>query len=403
MRRFRSRQTSVIRFLYTLALLWLAGAGLRITVLAIPPIIPMLHRDLQLSQTDIGILSGLPSLLFACAAVPGAALIARFGVLRMLMCGLLLTAVAGALRGAAPNAMALFTATFFMGAGIAIMQPAMPPIVRSWLPGRVGFATAIYANGMLLGETLSASLTLPVIVPMFDGSWRWSLVFWSLPVLLAAFLIMLRARGGAPTTSATATAGSHRWWPDWRDPLTWKLGLIMGSASSVFFGTNAFLPDFLARSGRADLVAPALTVLNASQVVATVIVLFFAQWLTLRRLPFLLTGSFAAIGVAGLVMMPEAWVLLACGIIGLCCAFTLTLSLSVPALVATPDDVPRLSAAVFTISYMSAFFIPTLGGVSWDLTGIAATAFLPAGLCGVLIVVLGATLQLDKAGCNDHA
>src|SRR5699024_6568156 len=89
--------------LYTLVLLWLAGAGLRITVLAIPPIIPLLHEDLHLSQTDVGVLSALPSLLFACAAVPGAALIARFGVLRMLVCGLLLTAVAGALRGLSPD------------------------------------------------------------------------------------------------------------------------------------------------------------------------------------------------------------------------------------------------------------------------------------------------------------
>lgn len=382
--------------LYTLALLWLAGVGLRVTVLAIPPVIPMLHEDLSLSQTDVGILSGLPSLLFACAAVPGAALIARFGVLRMLICGLLLTAVAGALRGISPNVMTLFVMTFFMGGGIAIMQPAMPPIVRKWLPGRIGFGTAVYANGMLLGETLAVSLTIPVILPMTGDSWRLSLAFWSLPVFLAALLIFLHARRPISSNRAHVSASVRRWWPNWKDPLTWKLGLIMGSASSLFFGTNAFLPDFLAGSGRADLVVEALTILNVSQVVATIILLFVAQRLVLRRVPFMVAGAMAAISIAGLVLVPGAWVLICCGLVGFFCAITLTLGLSMPALIAASEDIPRVSAALFTISYLCAFFIPTLGGISWDLTGVAATAFMPAGLCGILIVVLGATLKFDR-------
>lgn len=391
--------------LYTFVLLWLAGAGLRITVLAIPPIIPQLHDDLQLSQTDIGILSGLPSLLFACAAIPGAALIARFGVLRVLLCGLLLTAVAGALRGLAPDVMTLFAMTFLMGLGIAVMQPAMPPVVRRWLPQRIGFGTALYANGMLLGETFAASLTLPLVLPLVGGSWRWSLVFWSLPVLLAAILVALRMEAAsAPTHSqASGTTNMTRWWPDWRDPLVWKVGLIMGSASSIYFGTNAFLPDFLARSGRSDLIAEALTVLNASQVVATVTLLFFAQRLQLRRLPFVASGVTLAISVGGLVVMPGAWALPWCALIGLCCAYTLTLSLSVPALVAPTHDVHRLSAALFTIGYACAFVVPAVGGAVWDATGIAAVAFVPAAFCGMLIVLLAARLQFRQRGTTGRA
>ncbi|MGH8116071.1 MAG: hypothetical protein ACREPJ_01985, partial [Rhodanobacteraceae bacterium] len=70
-----------MRWLYTLVLLWLAGAAMRITVLAVPPVLPQLQQGLDLSPTDIGVLSSLPSLLFAIVAIPGAALIARFGAL----------------------------------------------------------------------------------------------------------------------------------------------------------------------------------------------------------------------------------------------------------------------------------------------------------------------------------
>jgi len=83
-----------------LSLLWLSGACLRVTVLAVPPVVPLLHADLHLSETDIGWLSSLPPMLFAIAAVPGAVLIARFGIVPALVTGLLLTAVGSAARAA---------------------------------------------------------------------------------------------------------------------------------------------------------------------------------------------------------------------------------------------------------------------------------------------------------------
>ena len=73
-------------------LLWLAGTGLRMTILAVPPVIPMIRDDLALSATEVGVLTGIPSVLFAVAAVPGSLLIARFGALATLIFGLLATA-----------------------------------------------------------------------------------------------------------------------------------------------------------------------------------------------------------------------------------------------------------------------------------------------------------------------
>ena len=51
--------------LRALLLLWLAGVALRLTILAVPPVIPLIHDDLHLSETQVGILSGLPMVLFA--------------------------------------------------------------------------------------------------------------------------------------------------------------------------------------------------------------------------------------------------------------------------------------------------------------------------------------------------
>ena len=91
------------QFLLCLFLLWLAGNGLRITILAVPPVIPPIRTELGMSETQVGILTGLPPVLFACTAVLGSLLIARFGALATLIAGLFATAAGSALRGAAPE------------------------------------------------------------------------------------------------------------------------------------------------------------------------------------------------------------------------------------------------------------------------------------------------------------
>ena len=68
--------------------------------------------------------------------MPGSLLIARTGVMAALIVGLALNAVGGALRGAVNDVLWLYAMTIVMGAGVAIMQVAMPPAVRAWVPQR---------------------------------------------------------------------------------------------------------------------------------------------------------------------------------------------------------------------------------------------------------------------------
>ena len=110
----QNRPSSAGRDAFAFLLLWLAGVCLRITALAIPPVIPLLHRDLNLSETEIGWLASLPPMLFALAAIPGAVLIARFGIVPALVVGLLLNAIGSAARAALPNAAMLYAMTIVM-------------------------------------------------------------------------------------------------------------------------------------------------------------------------------------------------------------------------------------------------------------------------------------------------
>ena len=248
-----SDASSQARTLTALALLWLAGCALRLTILAVPPVIPRIHDALHLSATQIGILTGLPSMLFAGAAVPGSLLIARLGVRAALVVGLALTAIGGALRGALPDIAWLYAMTIVMGAGVAIMQVTMPPAVRAWVPQRIGFATAVYTNGLLIGEILPVALMLPLVLPLVGGSWQWGFVVWSVPVALIAVPgtcvgakrklgRMCRRRAAAGGRNGTLT-------------LIWRLGIMLGTINAIYFSTNAFLPDYLRSNGQGDWIS----------------------------------------------------------------------------------------------------------------------------------------------------
>src|SRR5579871_2201683 len=108
---------SLASTLNRVALLWLAGNGMRMTILAVPPLIPLIHDDLRMSETEVGILAGLPVVLFAAAAVPGSLMIARLGAFAAVIAGLLITAAGSALRAAAPDVALLYAASVVTGCG----------------------------------------------------------------------------------------------------------------------------------------------------------------------------------------------------------------------------------------------------------------------------------------------
>jgi CP family cyanate transporter-like MFS transporter len=373
-------------------LLWCAGLDVRLTLLAVPPVLPLIHRDLRLSETGIAALTGLPVFLLAAAAIPGSLLVARLGARRALLLGIALTGVASGLRGVGPSVAVLFGMTLLMGTGVAIAQPAIPALIGQWFPDDVGRATAVYVNGLLVGETLSASLTLPVVLPLASGRWEASFVLWAIPVVATGLLMAWLG----PLLPDAAGSPAVRWWPDWDRGDTWRLGLLQGGASAAYFGANAFIPEFLRAMGRPQAIGGALAMLNAGQLPASLLALGLASSLVGRRFPFVVV-SLGILGGLGVFLLGPSWAPAAgAGILGLCFAFVLILTLALPPVYAAPDDIHRLSAAMFAIGYLYSFVIPLLGGAAWDLARAPGAAFLPV-VVGAL-TVLGAAAGLPPRG-----
>ena len=141
------RRPSAGQLWLCVVLLWLAGTDLRLTLLAVPPVIPLIHRDLHLNESGIAALSNLPVLVLAGSSMFGALLTAKLGARRALVVGLWTIAIASALRGYGPSLLMLFAMTLVMGAGIALIQPAFPSLARAWFPDRIAFAQGQRPDG----------------------------------------------------------------------------------------------------------------------------------------------------------------------------------------------------------------------------------------------------------------
>jgi MFS transporter, CP family, cyanate transporter len=373
-------------------LLWLAGNALRLPILAVPPVLADIQAELAMSGTQIGILSGLPVALFALAALPGSLLIARIGATSALVAGLLIAAVGSGLRGIVPDAAWLYAATVVMSGGIAVMQPALPAVVRAWLPDRIGFATAVYTNGLIVGEIIPVA-AMPALVLPLTGGWRSALAVWALPLVAIAILIVALA----PRRAARAqVSGSVHWWPDWRNPLVWRFGLMIGGANSAYFGSNGFLPAYLTSSGRGDLVAAALTALNLGQLPASLVLLILARRFQGRSWPLIAAGLGSIACVAGMALTASAWTVAFAGALGFCAAAVLVLALTLPPLLMPPAQIASTSAAMFAMGYTEALTMSVTGGALWDFTGHVAAAFVPLALALVPLVLLPGTIRFAR-------
>ena len=192
--------------------------------------------------------------------------------------------------------------------------------------------------------------------------------------MIAAVFFILAPR---PPATRVDPLVPRRWWPDWKSGLLWRLGLMLGGVNAAYFSTNAFLPDFLNHLGRGDLIGPGLTALNVGQLPASFLLLALVGRLERQRrgLSDLRRAAARRRARDRLRQRPRHRRLRRADRVFR--AAILILVLALPPLLSQPQDVPRMAAGMFTISYSCAVIVPIVSGLAWDATGIPATAFIP--------------------------
>jgi CP family cyanate transporter-like MFS transporter len=235
----------------------------------------------------------------------------------------------------------------------------------------------------------------PVLYPLLGDSWRATFVLWAAPCLVIALIVLL----AAPRERRTAVRAAPRWFPDWPAREVWRIGLIFSSGSTLYFGSNAFLPGYLTQAGRADLVSPALTALNLGQIPVSLLLIAFARRLEGKAWPLIASGALSVLSIFGIVETAGPATVAFAAALGCFAGGGFALGLTLPPLLSPPSEVARVSAAMFTISYAGAMIVSVISGFAWDLSGSARFAFLPIALSALPSILLTLTIKFPrKAG-----
>lgn len=232
---------------YGLALLSLVSLFNYLDRLVIAVMIEPMKRDLGLSDTHLGVVSGLAfAMLYASCGIPLARWADRGSRKWLLALCLAVWSAMTALTGLARNFVELFAARMAVGVGEAGCVPAAHSMIGDMVPPeRRAFAVGIFQAGGLVG--LSIGLAIAGIMTEHYG-WRATLLAIGLAGLPLALLIALTLpepiRSGSPeraekTVTVLRVLVAHR-------PL---VHLIMGLSIGAFatYGMAQWLPAFFIR------------------------------------------------------------------------------------------------------------------------------------------------------------
>ncbi len=369
--------------LLTYGLLWCLGLYLRLTVLVVPPLIPQLKALLGFTNGEVAIATSLPLVTLAAGGLAVGWLLARLGVRGCLLLGLAVMALGSGLRSLPQGFVPFMLATVLMGMGIAIMQAAMPVLAKLWAPGHVGRASAVYTNGLLVGELLAAGATGPMVALWLGAQWQWAFTVWVLPVPL---LMLALLRVGRRLPLAHSPAAGRLTLPDLSDGRMWRLVALLGAAAALYFCGNIFLPPLLEASQRLHLLAASLTALNGAQMLSSALLILFADRLMGRARPLIAITLLALLSIPAMLMMPGGHVVWAAGVFGFFTSALFIFVLALPAWLVTLEQLPRLMSGMLCFGYLLVFAITVLGGWLNDLSGTTSLAFLPTAAIGLAAI-----------------
>lgn len=215
-------------------------------------LLPGIQADLVLSDTQLGLLTGLAfALFYALAGIPIARLADRWVRSRLITLALLAWSGMTALCGAAQSFWQLAAARVGVGVGEAGCVPASQSIISDYVPAdRRPAALALHLAGASLG--ILVGLAVGGILAQ-DIGWRATLMVMGLAgVPLAALVHLtlrepLRGQADGITSDIKLPSLGAALTELWSRPSFLHLVLVYGIANLSTFGINQWAPTFYSR------------------------------------------------------------------------------------------------------------------------------------------------------------
>jgi CP family cyanate transporter-like MFS transporter len=351
------------RGLRTLLAILFVALNLRGAITCVGPLLNLIQEEFGLSSTAAGVLTSLPLFAFGFISPYAAPLARRLGMELCILLAMVLLLLGLGLRYL-PNTALLYLGTAVIGAGIAIGNVLLPGLLRRDYPERLAFVTALFTMVLVSVGGIGSGLS----IPLYElGGWRFSLLAWALPALLALVVWLPELRHNVKASPTPEVAKLSLW----RNPLAWQVSLLMGSQSSAFYVMIAWFPSLMAdlqglsaaRSGWLLFVYQIFVLLSVMLVPLLVRRLADQRWI----------GAACALcimsGFLGLYLAPAqvmSWMV----IMGLGGGGSLVLTMTLFGLrTNTVSETVALSGMAQAVGYLMAALLPIIIGFIHDQSG----------------------------------
>lgn len=136
-------------------------------------LVPSIRDDLELSDSEMGLVLGAWQLVYIFTSIPAGRVIDRIGLRRSLAAALVIMAASGLGRAMADGFVTLFLAVGLLGLGGPIVSISSPKVAASLFEGRDRrLAVGIYSTAPGIGGVLGLFLPANVIGPYVGDNWR---------------------------------------------------------------------------------------------------------------------------------------------------------------------------------------------------------------------------------------
>ena len=377
--------------------------NLRAPIIAPTAILPAIQEGTGFSAAGLGLLTGLPVLLFALATPLAGKFITRLGAEATVLACLSGVLVGTILRSVGPPWLVL-VGTVIIGLAITLGNIVVPVIIRREVPWeQVSMVTGLYSAMMNIGSMATLIGTGPLAEAF---GWRWALAAWAglAFVGLGFWMVLIRVRvrregeaaraaaAGAPNTEAAAPVAKQSWA---EAPASFRLIIALliitfSGQSTAYYVTTTWLPSYL---GDTIGLAPTAAGSTASLFqIAAILGAFGVPLLAVKTKPWVPVAIVAALWLSlpvGLLAAPGAyWLWATTGGIAQGGGFTAIFSI-IARTAGSDAQTASASARVQFGGYLAATLAPPFAGWLNTATG---------GWTAPLLLILAATLAFTITG-----
>ncbi len=374
-----------------LLVLFIARTAMACQFQSVASTAPFLIDTFAIDFARLGALIGLYMLPGIFIALPGGMLGQRFDTKKLVLAGLLLMALGGALMGTGTSFLVVGYGRLISGIGAVLINVLVTKMVADWFVGReVVTAMAVLVVSWPLGIALGLLIFTPLAV---SQSWN-AVMYTAASMALASFLLVALTYRNPPWTPAASRS---------RLNLTRHQWLCVSLAGSIWTTYNvgyivlvSFLPGLFTTRGyslpRAGWV---VSLLGWVLIPLVPLAGALAEWL--RKENLFLIGGLSIAGLASAALPFTENPIVPFGVLTIAIGAPAGLIMALPAQVLQPENSASGMGVYFTWFYAGMALLPGLAGVAHDLTeSPAAPELFAAGMMALALAGLAAFRLVNR-------